>query len=96
MLVGSTLLMLLAANYKTVVSEYFLITLLPLIYIYLDRLIRDIDQPFKNHSSKGITGTADVNTYPLQEYRHRMKKSEKKHMIPASKAKGWVSPAKRS
>ena len=51
LLVVSCLMLLLAANYKSVLSEYFLLTLFSLIYIYLDRLIRDIDQPFRYRSA---------------------------------------------
>jgi uncharacterized membrane protein len=72
LLVGSTILLLLAANYKTSVSEYFLISLFSLIYIYMDRLIRDVDQPFLYRVNKNITSSAEVNPYPLQEYRQRL------------------------
>jgi hypothetical protein len=77
LLVASTLVLLLAANYNTVLAEYFLITLLPLIYIYLDRLIRDLDRPFMYRHRKSLPGSADVNPYPLQEYRQRLKKAGK-------------------
>jgi hypothetical protein len=87
LLVGSTLLLLLASNFKTVVAEYFLITLLPLIYIYLERLIRDLDQPFMYRSSRNISGSAEVNPYPLQEYRERLEGSRKQNKGPASKEK---------
>ncbi len=70
LLVGSSLLLLLAANYKSVLSEYFLLTLFGLIYIYLARLIRDIDQPFLYRS--GTTGSAEVSPFPMQEYRERL------------------------
>jgi hypothetical protein len=72
LLVGSTILLLLAANYKSVLSEYFLISLFSLIYIYMDRLIRDVDQPFSYRLNKSISGSAEVNPYPLQEYRQRL------------------------
>lgn len=72
LMVGSTMLLLLVANYKTVAAEYFLVTLLPLIYIYLERLIRDLDQPFRYRSSKSISGSAEVNPYPLHDYRKRL------------------------
>jgi uncharacterized membrane protein len=91
LLVGSTLLLLLAANYKTTVSEYFLITLLPLIYIYMDRLIRDLDQPFMYRSNRSIAGSAEVNPYPLQEYRQRLEGHPKLAQAPAAKGKGRAS-----
>jgi hypothetical protein len=72
MLVASTVLLLLAANYKSLLSEYFLICLFSLIYIYMDRLIRDVDQPFSYRAAKKAGGSAEVNPYPLQEYRQRL------------------------
>ena len=75
LLVGSTLLLLLAANFKSVAAEYFLAALLPLIYIYLERLIRDLDQPFRYRSNKSISGSAEVNPYPLHDYRKRFEDS---------------------
>jgi hypothetical protein len=88
MLVGGTILLLLAANYKTVAAEYLLITLLSLIYIYLDRLIRDIDQPFMYRIHKSIYASAEVNPYPLQEYRKRFEKDLKRHKVPAAQGNG--------
>ncbi len=70
LLVGSSLLLLLAANYKSVLSEYFLLTLFGLIYIYLARLIRDIDQPFLYRTA--AAGSAEVSPFPMQEYRERL------------------------
>ncbi len=75
LLVGSTILLLLAANYKSVLSEYFLISLFSLIYIYMDRLIRDVDQPFLYRADKSISGSAEVNPYPLQEYQQRLQEN---------------------
>ena len=85
MLVAGAVLLLLAANYKTVIAEYFLVALLSLIYIYLDRLIRDIDQPFMYRIHKSIYASAEVNPYPLQEYRKRLEKDMKKRKVLAAK-----------
>jgi hypothetical protein len=38
----------------------------------MDRLIRDVDQPFLYRVNKNITSSAEVNPYPLQEYRQRL------------------------
>lgn len=73
LLVGSSLLLMLAANYKSVASEYFLVSLFALIYIYVDRLIRDADQPFRYRAAQSISSSAEVNPYPLQDYRERLK-----------------------
>jgi hypothetical protein len=70
LLVGSSLLLLLAANFRSTLSEYFLLTLFSLIYIYLDRLIRDVDQPFLYRSTTIVS--AEVSPFPLHEYRERL------------------------
>jgi hypothetical protein len=72
LLVGATLVLLLATTYKSTLAEYFLITLFSLVYIYMTRLIYDLDAPFAYSSKKGRGGSAEVNPYPLQEYRLRL------------------------
>lgn len=71
LLVGTTLILLLISNYKTPIAEYSLITLFSLIYLYLIRLIRDIDSPFSYDSLREIAGSAEVDPYPVREYRRR-------------------------
>jgi hypothetical protein len=83
LLVGATLLLLLAANYTTPLAEYFLITLFSLIYIYMIRLIYDLDNPFRYSLKTSIGGAAEVNPFPLLEYRHRLEPARKQ---PASDA----------
>jgi hypothetical protein len=83
LLVGATLLLLLAANYATPMAEYFLIILFSLIYIYMIRLIYDLDNPFAYKPGRRIGGSAEVNPFPLPEYRHRLEPTKKR---PAPKA----------
>ena len=72
LLVGTTLALLLISNYKTPVAEYFLISVFSLIYMYLVRLIRDIDAPFAYSSQANVTASAEVDPYPLHDYRRRL------------------------
>ena len=72
LLVGTTLGLLLISNYKTPMAEYFLISLFSLIYIYLTRLIRDVDSPFAYSASMNVNSSAEVDPYPLREYRRRL------------------------
>jgi hypothetical protein len=72
LLVGATLILLLVTNYKTLAAEYLLITLFSLVYIYMTRLIYDVDAPFAYSAKKSIAGSAEVNPFPLQEYRQRL------------------------
>ena len=71
LLVATTLILLLISNYKTLMAEYFLISLFSLIYVFLIRLIRDVDNPFE-YSSRSVAGSAEVNLNPLLEYRRRL------------------------
>lgn len=88
LLVGSTLLIMLAANYKTPLSGYFLIFLISLIYIYTDRLIRDVDHPFAYHSAGHRPGSAEVDPYPILEYRARLEVAQLGRISPARKDVG--------
>lgn len=76
LLVGATLVLLLATNYKSTLAEYFLITLFSLVYIYMTRLIYDVDAPFAYSAKKSIAGSAEVNPFPLQEYRSRLESKQ--------------------
>ncbi len=73
LLAGTTIMLLLLANYKSPIAEYMLIGLFSLIYIYLVRLIRDIDDPFEYDPAGGATGAAEVTPYPLVDYIKRLK-----------------------
>jgi hypothetical protein len=77
LLVATTVVLLLLANYKSVIAEYFLITIFSLIYIYLVRLIRDVDDPFEYAPGQDQGGSVEVNPYPLVEYRRRLEGGRK-------------------
>lgn len=72
LLVATTVVLLLLSNYKSVIAEYFLITIFSLIYIYLVRLIRDVDDPFEYAADQSGGGAVEVNPFPLVEYRRRL------------------------
>lgn len=71
-LVATTVGLLLISNYKTPMAEYFLISLFSLIYLYLLRLIRDVDAPFAYSARTSTSASAEVDPYPLREYRRRL------------------------
>ncbi len=71
-LVATTVGLLLISNYKTPMAEYFLISLFSLIYLYLLRLIRDVDAPFAYSARTNVATSAEVDPYPLREYRRRL------------------------
>jgi hypothetical protein len=72
LLAWSTIALLLISNYKSPIAEYLLIGLFSLVYIYMIRLIRDLDEPFLYKSEKTAAGSAEANPFPLTEYRERL------------------------
>lgn len=72
LLAWSTIALLLISNYKSLIAEYLLIGLFSLVYIYMIRLIRDLDEPFLYKSEKTPAGSAEANPFPLTEYRERL------------------------
>jgi hypothetical protein len=64
-------LILLTSSFDTVFAETVVVSFVGLIYTYMYRLIRDIDDPF-DYDAKGAAGAAEVELYPLHEYRTRL------------------------
>lgn len=77
LLVGCTLVLLLISNYKSLTAEYLLIALFSLVYIYMGRLIRDLDEPFLYKTDKVPAGSAEANPFPLSEYRARLERESR-------------------
>jgi len=72
LLVTVTLILLLAAEYPSRPAEYLLVTALSLIYIFMLRLVSDLDDPFGYGTAKRRGGSAEVNPYPVVRYRQRL------------------------
>jgi hypothetical protein len=70
-IVAVIIVLLLASKFKTLVAEYTLITFISLVYIYMLRLIRDVDDPFEYSSDLVRRGAAEVDLFPITEYRSR-------------------------
>jgi len=62
---------LIVAAFESVFGELVVVSFVGLIYTYMYRLIKDIDDPF-DYGSNGATGAAEVELYPLIEYRARL------------------------
>ena len=69
--------MLLAARFKTPVAEYTLVVCITLIYVYMLRLIRDIDNPFEYSPDLQRSGAAEVDLFPITEFLARARSSTK-------------------
>ena len=67
-IVVSILLLLLASRFKTLVAEYTLVLSISLIYIYMLRLIRNVDDPFDYSTELRAQGSAEVDLFPIAEY----------------------------
>jgi hypothetical protein len=71
-LIFAIILLLLISKFKSVLAEYILISFVSLIYVYMYRLIQDIDDPFE-YSESGEPGAAEVGLFPFEEYKERAK-----------------------
>ncbi|MBP7279949.1 MAG: hypothetical protein KBA66_00130 [Leptospiraceae bacterium] len=71
-LIFCIIVLLLISKFKTVLAEYILIAFVTLIYVYMYRLIQDIDDPFE-YSESGEPGAAEVPLFPFEEYKERAK-----------------------
>jgi len=64
--------LLLASKFKGVLAEFILVPFVTLIYVYMLRLIRDIDDPFDYAPDGSKRGGAEVELFPLDEFRARI------------------------
>jgi hypothetical protein len=59
------------SKFKSLVAELVICAFVTLIYVYMIKLIRDIDDPFEY---SGTGGAAEVNLFPLVEYQARLER----------------------
>jgi hypothetical protein len=71
-LVALILILVLASKYKSTLAMMILVPFIALIYIYMVRLIRDIDDPFDYAPDGSKRGGAEVELFPIEEYRERL------------------------
>ncbi len=71
--VATTILLLIFAQFKDWNVQGLVLGALSLIYIYLLRLIRDLDNPFDYAPTRRRLSAADVNPQPVLAYRERLK-----------------------
>lgn len=64
--------LLLISKFKSTLAECVLVPFVTLIYVYMIRLIRDIDDPFE-YSEGGAKGAAEVELFPVVEYLARLR-----------------------
>lgn len=64
--------LLLASKFKSPVAEFILVPFVSLVNIYMLRLIRDIDDPFDYAPDGSKRGGAEVDLFPIDEFRARL------------------------
>ncbi|NJO00455.1 MAG: hypothetical protein HC880_01120 [Bacteroidia bacterium] len=69
-------MLLLITEFNTVISEAVIVFLVELIYVYMYKLIRDIDDPFEYREGEQ-QGNAEVTLFPLREYIERLRERMK-------------------
>lgn len=63
--------LMLATKFHTLLATIFIIFFVELIYVYMYKLIRDIDDPFEYEEDE-IQGAAEVALFPLSDYIKRL------------------------
>ena len=71
-LIACVVSILFIAKFKSTLAEVVIVTFVTLIYVYMYRLIRDIDDPFEYEEGK--IGSAEVDLFPLTGYIKRANK----------------------
>ncbi len=61
-----TLALLVFANFKQPAAQYAIIGSISLVYVYMIRLIRDLDNPF-DYAQDGSAGASEVDYFPILE-----------------------------
>jgi hypothetical protein len=86
--VATVLLLLVMANFKSQTLQYLVVALLGLIYLYLARLVRDLDNPF-DYKLGEPRGGAEVSPEPVMALQRRRQSS--RHATLSAEA-GDVEP----
>ncbi|MFN3315219.1 MAG: hypothetical protein ACK40K_00245, partial [Raineya sp.] len=64
---------MLIVKFKNLIATIIVVFFITLVYVYMYRLIKDIDDPFE-YEADGNTGASEVALFPLHEYLDRVKK----------------------
>ena len=64
--------LLMVAKFKSPIGEFIIVPVVTLLNVYMLRLIKDIDDPFDYHADGRTRGGAEVEMFPIEEYRARL------------------------
>lgn len=68
----TSLVLLVFANFRNWQVQFLVVGTMALIYLYLLRLIRDLDDPFEYAAGYVEGRSADVSPHPVLEFRERL------------------------
>ncbi len=72
-LIACIIAVLMIAKFKNVIAEMIIIAFVTLIYVYMYKLIKDVDDPFE-YDPDGVTGVSEIPLFPMEEYIERLEK----------------------
>ncbi len=70
-LIAAVVAVIMISRFKGVIAEVTIITFVTMTYVYMYRLIKDIDNPFEYTEGGQAAGSAEVPLFPLTEYMAR-------------------------
>ena len=71
-LISSIIFLLMITVFKNEIAEKVLTSFVIIIYVYMYKLIKDIDDPFE-YSPDGTVGASEIPLFPIDEYIQRLK-----------------------
>jgi hypothetical protein len=75
MFVITSMALLVFSNFRNWQVQFLVVGTLAMIYMYLLRLIRDLDNPFEYEGGFVEGATADVSPHPVLDFRDRLEAS---------------------
>ena len=90
--VATTILLLVFSNFRNAQVQFLVVGTLSLIYLYLLRLIRDLDDPFEYAGGYREGASADVSPHPVVEYYQRLQ-ADLADTAPTAPASAGPDPA---
>jgi len=64
--------LMLIARFRSLIAESVMVPFVSLIYLYMLRLIKDVDNPFDYEDGRRGLESGEVALFPLDEYRARL------------------------
>jgi hypothetical protein len=72
-LIACIFVILMISRFKNSMSEAVVVCFVSLIYVYMYRLIKDVDDPFEYDPNGGEPGVTEIPLFPIEEFLERLK-----------------------